>query len=154
MPTISRWCACLSWALWLFQFCEDFIGTHTAGQQLLQHFFGLCLLCFFGSLGVCDRLFRSKEDNSFWAVLRAAVFSFRSAFRVSMFAVIEVISDVRQTIDSCFSVIRDAKSVVSFDLFLLPFVLGTIAYLHITMFSFFRSNQKVSYQRSQTSSCQ
>lgn len=81
MPTISRWCACLSWALWLFQFCEDFIGTHTAGQQLLQHFFGLCLLCFFGSLGVCDRLFPFQRRQLFLGGLESSRFLFQVSFQ-------------------------------------------------------------------------
>lgn len=41
-----------------------------------------------------------------------------------MLAVMEVISEVRETIDSFFSVIWDAKSLVAFGLFLLPLVLG------------------------------
>lgn len=43
---------------------------------------------------------------------------------MSMLAVMEVISEVRETIDSFFSVIWDAKSLVAFGLFLLPLVLG------------------------------
>ena len=66
----------------------------------------------------------SSLVSSFWAALSAVFFSFRSAFKVSMLAVMEVIYEVRETIDSFFSVIWDAKSLVAFGLFLLPLVLG------------------------------
>lgn len=55
----------------------------------------------------------SSLVSSFWAALSAVFFSFRSAFKVSMLAVMEVISEVRETIDSFFSVIWDAKSLVT-----------------------------------------
>lgn len=61
--------------------------------------------------------FRSKEVNSFWADLRAVIFSFKSTFRVSILAVMEVISAVREAMEDCFSAIWDAKSVVSFGRF-------------------------------------
>jgi len=48
------------------------------------------------------------DATSFSAFFRAAFFSFRSAFSVSMLAVMEVISAVREVIDSCFSAIWDA----------------------------------------------
>ena len=50
--------------------------------------------------------------------------AFRSAFRVSMLAVMEVISEVWEAMDSCFSTIWDAKSVVGLGRFLLPSVLS------------------------------
>ena len=37
----------------LFQFSEDFIGTHALGKQLLQNGFRFCFLCFFCSLSIC-----------------------------------------------------------------------------------------------------
>ena len=49
--------------------------------------------------------FDSRDATSFSAFFRAVFFSFRSAFKVSMFAVMDKISAVREVIDSCFSVI-------------------------------------------------
>ena len=44
----------------------------------------------------------SSFVSSFWADLRAVFFFFRSTFSVSMLAVMEVISAVREAMDSCF----------------------------------------------------
>ncbi|UQK41787.1 hypothetical protein [Faecalibacterium sp. I4-1-79] len=44
-----------------------------------------------------------------------------------MFAVVEVISEVREAVDSFFSAILDAKSLVILGQFLLPLVLGIFA---------------------------
>lgn len=44
----------------LFQFCEDFIGTHAFGKQLFQNGFRFCLFRFFCSFGIfplCHRIF-------------------------------------------------------------------------------------------------
>ena len=84
--------------------------------------------------------FASRAATSFSAFFRAAFFSFRSAFKVSMFAVMEVISEVREAMDSCFSAILDAKSLVILGRFLLPLVLGIVNqpfywYMHSNVFA-------------------
>ena len=83
----------------LSQFFKNLVRAHATCQQLLQH--SLC----FGLL---------------------SFFSFRSAFEVSMLAVMDAISIFRDAIASCFSAIWVAKSLVTLVLgrFLLPFVLG------------------------------
>ena len=47
----------------LFQFCEDFIGTHAFGKQLFQNVLCFCLFCFFCSFGICLRLLCFQLDN-------------------------------------------------------------------------------------------
>ena len=47
----------------LFQFCEDFIGTHAFGKQLFQNGLCFCLFCFFCSFGICLRLLCFQLDN-------------------------------------------------------------------------------------------
>ena len=49
--------------------------------------------------------FASKDATSFSAFFRAVFFSFRSAFKVSMLAVMDAISVFRDAIVSCFSAI-------------------------------------------------
>ena len=49
--------------------------------------------------------FASKDASSFSAFFKADFFSLRSAFKVSMLAVMDAISAVRKMIDSCFSAI-------------------------------------------------
>ena len=52
--------------------------------------------------------FASSVTTSFSAFFRAVFFTFRSAFKVSMFAVMDAISAVKEVIDSYFSTIWDA----------------------------------------------
>ena len=52
--------------------------------------------------------FDSRDATSFSAFFRAVFFSFRSAFKVSMLAVMDAISAVREVIYSRFSAIWDA----------------------------------------------
>ena len=47
----------------LFQFCEDFIGTHAFGKQLFQNGLCFCLFCFFCSFGIRLRLLCFQFDN-------------------------------------------------------------------------------------------
>ena len=47
----------------LFQFCEDFIGTHALGKQLFQNGLCFCLFCFFCSFSICLCLFCFQFDN-------------------------------------------------------------------------------------------
>ena len=101
----------------LFQFFEDLVRTHPACQQLLQHNLCFSLLCFFAS----------RDATSFSAFFRAVFFSFRSAFKVSMFAVMDAISAVSASFADCFSAICVAKSAATvLGLFLLPFALGMV----------------------------
>ena len=46
----------------LFQFCEDFIGTHAFGKQLFQNGLCFCLFCFFCSLGIFSMI-RNISDS-------------------------------------------------------------------------------------------
>ena len=111
----------------LFQFSEDFIGTHAFGKQLFQN--GLCF-CFFVSsaaLASAFAFFASRDATSFSAFFRAVFFSFRSAFKVSMLAVMDAISAASASFADCFSAICVTKSAVTvLGLFLLPLVLGII----------------------------
>lgn len=71
--------------------------------------------------------FASRDATSFSAFFRAVFFSFKSAFKVSMFAVMDAISDASASFADYFSAICVAKSAVTvLSLFLLPFVLGMV----------------------------
>lgn len=61
---------------------------------------------------------------AFSADFKAARLAFKSAFRESMFAVIDAISVLRDSMVDYFSAIWDAKSLTTLGLFLLPLVLG------------------------------
>ena len=81
MPTISRRCACSSWAVLLFQFFEDFICGHAAGQQLFQHFFSLDFFCFFDNLCISDRLSLFQGSQFFLCRLKSNLLLFQVIFQ-------------------------------------------------------------------------
>ena len=79
---------------------------------------------FFSTLSA-SAFFASRDASSFSAFFKADFFSFKSAFKVSMLAVMDAISAVSVSFADCFSAIYVAKSAVTvFGLFLLPLVLG------------------------------
>ena len=64
--------------------------------------------------------FASSVATSFSAFFRAVFYSFRSAFKVSMLAVMDAISAVKETIDSCFKILKDYSLSLSLPLFSFP----------------------------------
>ena len=66
-----------SWVLVLFQFCEDFVRTHPACQQPLQHCFGSSLLSFFSSLRICLCLLRFQHCHFFFGLLQSSLLLFQ-----------------------------------------------------------------------------
>ena len=109
----------------LFQFCEDFIGTHAFGKQLFQNGLCFCLFCFFCSFGICLRLLCFQLDNFLVDSFQRCFLLFQVSFQSVMFAVMDAISAVSASFADCFSAICVAKSAVTvLGLFLLPFVLG------------------------------
>ena len=62
----------------LFQFSEDFIGTHTLGKQFLQNGFRFCFLCFFCSLSICLCLLCFQGCYFFFGLLQSRLLLFQS----------------------------------------------------------------------------
>ena len=65
----------------LFQFCEDFIGTHAFGKQLFQNGLRFCLFCFFCSFGVCLCLLRFQHCHFFFGLLQSSLLLFQVSFQ-------------------------------------------------------------------------
>ena len=61
----------------LFQFGEDFIGTHALSKQLLQNGFRFCFLCFFCSPGICLCLLCFQSGHFFFGLLQSSLFCFQ-----------------------------------------------------------------------------
>ena len=61
----------------LFQFSEDFIGTHAFGKQLFQNGFCFCLFGFFCSFGVCLCLFCFQRCHFFFGLLQSSLLRFQ-----------------------------------------------------------------------------
>ena len=61
----------------LFQFFEDFIRTHAAGQQLLQHSLCFGLLRLFSGLSICLCLLRFQGCHFFFGLLQSSLLLFQ-----------------------------------------------------------------------------
>ena len=77
----SALCLSITGFFLLFQFCEDFIGTHAFGKQLFQNGFRFCFLCFFCSLGISDRLFPFQRSQLFLGRLKSHFLLFQVSFQ-------------------------------------------------------------------------
>lgn len=62
----------------LFQFSEDFIGTHALGKQFFQNGFRFCFLCFFCSLSICLCLLCFQGCYFFFGLLQSRLLLFQS----------------------------------------------------------------------------
>lgn len=73
IATFKKKCELLEFSLStrpiLFQFFEDFVRTHAAGQQLLQHSLCFGLLSFFSGLSICLCLLRFQRCHFFFGLL-------------------------------------------------------------------------------------
>ena len=65
----------------LFQFFEDFICAHPAGQQLFQHLFGLGFLCFFRSFLIGDSFLGFQPGQFFLDGLESRLLLFLIHFQ-------------------------------------------------------------------------
>ncbi len=61
----------------LFQFCEDFIGTHAFGKQLFQNRFCFCFFASSAALASAFAFFASSVATSFSAFFRAIFLLFQ-----------------------------------------------------------------------------
>lgn len=61
----------------LFQFCEDFIGTHAFGKQFFQNGFRFCLFRFLCSLSICLCLLRFQRYHFFFGLLQSSLLLFQ-----------------------------------------------------------------------------
>ena len=111
-------------ALISLQFFQNLISTDALGQQLFHKVFRFVLLCFFGGFLIGGSFLGFQLGQLFLGGLKSCLLLFQISFQSVDVGRMEVISAVREAIDSCFSAIWDAKSVVSLGRFLLPFVLG------------------------------
>ena len=65
----------------LFQFCEDFIGTHALGKQFLQNGFRFCFLCFFGGFLISNRLLGFQLGQFLLGGFEHCLFIFQISFQ-------------------------------------------------------------------------
>ena len=61
----------------LFQFCENFIGTHALGKQLFQNGLCFCLFCFFRSFGICLCFLCFQSGHFFFGFLQSSLLLFQ-----------------------------------------------------------------------------
>jgi hypothetical protein len=102
---VNSWSSVCPHGIISLQFLQNLISTDTLGQQLFHKVFRLVLLRRFGGFLVGGGFLSFQLRQFFLSRLESSFFSFRSAFKVSILTVIEVISEVREAIDSCFSTI-------------------------------------------------
>ena len=65
----------------LFQFFQNLVRTHAAGQQLLQHSLCFSLLRFFSGLSICLCLLRFQGCHFFFGLLQSSLLLFQISFQ-------------------------------------------------------------------------